>query len=676
MLPVLALAAIGPAPLAAPPGEQQTIIVTGERVTRTLRDTPSSVKVITATEIEAQAADRVDQLLAMIPNVQLGSGSDGPSVRGQDTTGVLHDLPAFLGGNRPRLTLQVDGRAVTYNEFAYGAAPLWDVERVEVFRSPQTTTQGRNSIAGAIFVETQEPTWDWQGRARAIVGNLDTRQFSAVASGPVIGDAVAFRLSGDQRHNRAASRIGRNANGGPDPNEDEYGQVRAKLLVQPAALAPAKLELIYAHTQSHAPQTEGISPPFHERRNPGATYGIFRTNIDSLTGRLNWKESDAIEANGTFSFGDAGVQRFAPRGFGETRIHSRDLSGEAIARWRPSGSIDLLGGASALRTRLHQRIDLSATPLGIGTFDDVQKSVGVFAQAELHPAARFTLTAGVRYERDRQDRIGTLTARPQPIPLDYHRTFDAWLPRLSVEYAFSEHASVGVLAQRAFNPGGTTIDLRLGKADDFDAETLWDYELFARAAIPGTGLTFASNLFYYDMRDAQRPQERELRDPNSPGVVTFLEISNAPRARTAGLEAELGWRPSDRLSLQGSVGLLSTKVTKTLDPADPLLAKKFQRSPALTAAASLDWKPLRQLRLSAQVRHNSPYFSDDEETPALKVGSSTTVNARAAWDARSFTLFAFARNLTDEFHLTYFFNPSLATAGKPRELGAGIEARF
>ena len=32
----------------------------------------------------------------------------------------------------PRTTIVVDGRAVTYNEFVFGPAPLWDVERVEV----------------------------------------------------------------------------------------------------------------------------------------------------------------------------------------------------------------------------------------------------------------------------------------------------------------------------------------------------------------------------------------------------------------------------------------------------------------------------------------------------------------------------------------------------------------
>ena len=77
--------------------QDRDIIVTGERVTRTLRETSSSVAVVNETEIEASGSNRVDDILALIPNVQLGNGSQGPAIRGLDTTGPLSALPAFLG---------------------------------------------------------------------------------------------------------------------------------------------------------------------------------------------------------------------------------------------------------------------------------------------------------------------------------------------------------------------------------------------------------------------------------------------------------------------------------------------------------------------------------------------------------------------------------------------------
>src|SRR5687767_13669001 len=171
------------------PQPAEEIVVTGERVTRSVRETPSSVAVIGAKEIEqAAGADRIDQILDLIPNVQVSSGGEGPTIRGQDTTGASRDLPAFLGGTRPRTTIIVDGRPVGYQEFIFGAAPLWDVERIEVFRSPQTTTQGQNSIAGAIFVNTKAPSDAPEFRARAIAGSAAARQLSGVVSGPLNED--------------------------------------------------------------------------------------------------------------------------------------------------------------------------------------------------------------------------------------------------------------------------------------------------------------------------------------------------------------------------------------------------------------------------------------------------------------------------------------------------------
>lgn len=76
---------------------------------RSLRETAWSVQLVSQREIEAQGANDVDDALELIPNVQLGNGSQGPTIRGLDTTGPLYALPAFLGGNRPRTTIVVDG---------------------------------------------------------------------------------------------------------------------------------------------------------------------------------------------------------------------------------------------------------------------------------------------------------------------------------------------------------------------------------------------------------------------------------------------------------------------------------------------------------------------------------------------------------------------------------------
>ena len=666
----IALASVGQeAP--AEPDPRSEIIVTGERVPRTLRETASSVAVVTSGTIEQQAAPyRIEQLLDQIPNVQVAPGG-GPTIRGQDTTGAMRDLPSFLGGTRPRTTLIVDGRAVSFNEFVFGVAPVWDLERLEVFRTPQTTTQGRNSIAGAIFVHTRDPTFDWEGRVRAIGGNYGARHASGVVSGPLIGDELAFRLAGDYRNARTSSELTHRIRGA-DPGRNEHGQLRFKLLAKPMALPGARIELAYAHVESFAGGGTSVRQPFRERR--GTVAGVFENNIDSLTAAITYDPFEALSTNTILTWGDSRVRRYAPPGLGETQTHILDWSAETVVDWTPADAIRLVGGISHSRIDLDQFIDLSQLA-GIGEFDDLQDSTGLFSEVSWKLSTKATVTAGLRYQHDRQQRRGALAGASSPINLDYDRTFKAWLPKLSAAYDLSAALTVGALVQRAFNPGGTSLRFDTGAPDEFEAETLWDYELFGRTSFAGGAVRANANLFYYDMNDAQRTLPIAIIAPTG-AIVTFAELFNVPKARSYGLEAAVEWRASRRLSARAGIGLLKTKITRTDSSHAQLLGNEFQRAPRFSGSAAIDWRPTDRLRLSAQVRRNSGYFSNDSETPALRVGGLTTLDARGAFDAGPVSLFGYARNLFNEFEMRFLFSPIVGFANDPRELGIGLESSF
>ena len=659
----------------APPQDdaRSEIIVTGERIPRTLRETASSVDLTSAERIEAMSgADRVEQVLEQVPNVVVGSGGEGPTIRGQDTTGVLRDLPAFLGGNRPRTTLQIDGRAVSFNEFVFGAAPLWDVERIEVFRTPQTTTQGLNSIAGAIFVHSEDPSYRWEMRGRLLAGDFRTRQGSAVLSGPIVEDQLAFRLVGDLRRGQPSVDSADTIRGA-DPDHDDFSLLRFKLLGQPRFWPGSRIELTYIHAESLIPGGENVRRPFRERRNPFGN-PIFGTNVDSLTAVIENPVVTSLQASTTLSFGNSRIQRFSGPGFGETKTHVRDFSIESVLDWNPDGPTRLIGGVSHLRSTLDQFIDLSRF-IGLGEFDDKQRSIGVFGEVSVQPLPRTTVTAGLRYQRDRQLRSGLIGTSGDHLQLEYDRSFSAWLPKLSIAYDFTDEIRGGVLIQRAYNPGGITLQLDTGEHETFDEETLWNYEAFARANLAGGKLSLSGNLFYTAMRDAQRFSFFTVSLPGNP-PVTLAHLFNVPRARSYGAEITAEWRASEQLSIRAAVGLLNTEITKADSSSAEFQGREFARSPGLTASGGFDWRPIDPLRLSAQVRHHGSYFSDDTETAAVRVESATLADARAAWTSGRLTFFGYVRNLFDTFRLRSLFNPNLATPYKPRELGVGLEAQF
>jgi len=678
-VPAAWIAAAGAA-LAPPPqpvgGSEPTpaIVITGERVPRSLRETASSVVLVTEREIQARSADRVEQILELTPNVTLGNGALGPAIRGLDTTGPLQNLPAFLGGNRPRTTLIIDGRAVSYSELVNGVAPAWDIERIEVFRSPQTTTRGQNSIAGAIIVESNAPTFEPHHAARLSAGNFGTRQLSAVASGPLLGEQLAVRVAGDLRYSRTASRIF-DIMADADPNHDVYGLLRFKLLAKPKALPATQLTLTYAHLQSQMPQVEGVKKPFRERRDPLPVYGVSRSDVDSLTAVVRHQASARLATNFVVTGGDSRGRRLAFPGLGQASVHGRDWSAEAVFDWRPIDSVRVIGGASRNHQKLDQFIDLSVLT-GIGRFRDVQDGTGLFGEAQITALPGTTVTAGLRYQRDRQRRTGALSGPASSIDLDFDGKFHAWLPKVSFAYDISSNFRAGVLAQRAYNPGGTTLRFDTGMPDIFDAESLWDYELFARASLAGGTLNLASNLFYYDMSKSQRARPILIRPPNSVFQVGFADLFNVPRARSSGLEAELRWKAAARLTIGLGIGMLDTRIRRVDAESAIYRGKEFERSPHFSAAASIDWRPNPKLRLSAQLHHHSRYFSGDLNDPALEIDRSTMLDARVEWQSGKLNLFGYARNLFDDFSVSYLFTPTSGAANDARRIGFGVEARF
>jgi iron complex outermembrane recepter protein len=648
---------------------QGDIIVTGERVARGINETSSSVVVETAERLEERSLDNINGLLGQLPNIQLGSDDQGPSIRGQDTTGPLLGADAFLGGSRPRSTVQIDGRAVGFNEFIYGLASLWDVERVEVFRTPQTTTQGRNSIAGAIFIKTFDPSFEPEARVRGLIGNYDTYQLSGMVSAPIVDDQIAVRATLDWRRKQSWVRYdGPDFDFGYDERADNFTNGRMKLLIKPASIPDLRLDIGYTHLETESPQGQVVIPPF-EARSYNDVGGYWRTNIDAITGVASYGSRDAVLVSLTPSYSQSRVTRLSSPGQGNALVQTKEFTFEGIVSAKLNENVSLLGGLYHLNTDQTEFIDLSAF-LGLGNFTDKQKSLGLFGEVAIKLVPQLTVTGGLRYQRDRQDRVGTLDV----FAVNYQRSFDALLPKVALAYKVSDRVNVGVLAQRAFNPGGTTISFNTGLQDEFEAETLWNYEAYVRAGL-AAGVQLNANIFYTDFKNAQRTTTTVTTNPL--GEVIFEgDVGNVPSARSYGVELEIDARVMRRFNVRAGLGLLNTRITETPDPLDPIRGGQFARAPKLSVSAGFDWQPVDGLRLDAQLRTNGRYFSDDANTPSLRIAGSTNVDAKISYEWKGITASAYIRNAFNDFALTNLFSADFGAANDPRNYGISLEAKF
>jgi len=673
-------AAIGSAILACPavalaqegtsPGE---IIVTGERIARSVQDTAASVDVTTGADLRDRAGSAtVNDVLASVPNVQLaGTQNNGPTIRGQNTTGVLSGVNAFFGGSRPRTTILVDGRPLSFNEFIFGETGAWDIDQIEVFLGPQTTSQGPNSIAGIINVRTNEPTYELEGATRALVANYDTYQLSGMINLPIIADQVALRIATDHRNSRSFLDFPDDRAIGVDPDKESFTSVRARLLVEPEALPGFRALLTYNYADSLGPQTEQVQVPppgSEERMYPDVEPVSFASRTHTFIADLSYDIGEALILGNRLIYTDGEILRYAPAGLGIADIDRDEFSNETLVTYGQAGDkVNGIAGIYYQTATSDEFIDLAGFGLGDGAFTDKTESLGAFGELTVSPAERLFLTGGLRYQEDRQDRDGGFAVM---VPIIYDETFDAWLPKIGLAYDVSDNLRVGVEARRGYNPGGVTLSFFTGDLDTFDDERLWNYELYWRANLLDDTLRLNGNLFYTDFEDAQRPVNRVL-----PSGDIETEIAQAEDARSYGAEIQVSYTPSKIVAFDLGVGLLETEIRRVT--AEPVIeGNAFERAPGLTASLGVRVEPIANLTFSAQGRYVDDYFSDDANTPAFRIGSYVIADAQIAYQVGPARLFAYATNLFDEFTLLQQFDATNANVNDPREYGAGIELRF
>lgn len=640
------------------------VIITAERAHRALRETSSSVEVATGDDIErASGVYSVNDLLERIPNVVATEpGNDMPAVRGLDGTGPGGGSTAFFAGSRPRFSYMVDGRTLSFNEATFGDTSLWDLEQVEVYRGPQSTLLGRNAIAGVVAITTANPTFEWRGAARAIVGNLDERQLSGAIGGPIVSDLLAFRASADwQRSESFVDFVG--YPGTDDPGRYDIQTYRGKLLLTPSSAIQSLLTVSYQ--DGREPQSNWVKRPFEDgvSIDSGLAQPVFRSRTTTAISDTTFKLTDALNLQVRLSGDDFRINRYAPAFTGIAQIDGREYVVEPLLRYGSSND-QLSGfiGAYVLRTRQDETNDL----LGGGVYRDETDTTSIFGEATVKPIDRVSLIVGARYEEEARYRVGATG----PLATNFQETYKEFLPKATLAFDVASEMTIGATVARGYNAGGAGITLAppyLGYT--YAPEYVWSYEGFVRAGL-SPSLSLTGNVFYSRYTDMQLPYYL---------TATSIEIRNAERATTYGAEAGLTWRPSAANEIFARVGLLKTNVDRYDDPSSE--GNELPRAPAFNVAAGFTVSPGGRFEFGADVRYSSAYYSDVLNEARGRVDPYVTVNAQVAYNAGPARYFLSARNVFDNRDPVQIIAGSDAASDyavipEPRKVSAGIELRF
>ena len=171
--------------------ELEEIIVTARLRSESLQTVPISETAFSAQQIEDARIDQAGDFIALTPNVVLAeSQSAGVSFL------TVRGISQVRNGESPVAVvvdgvLQINSRQLTQQMF--------DVQQIEVLRGPQGALYGRNAIGGAILITTKQPTNEFEGYARAGIGEGNEYLLESSISGALVKDKALFRLSGRYR---------------------------------------------------------------------------------------------------------------------------------------------------------------------------------------------------------------------------------------------------------------------------------------------------------------------------------------------------------------------------------------------------------------------------------------------------------------------------------------------
>ncbi|CAK9890594.1 TonB-dependent receptor [Pseudomonas fluorescens] len=653
----------------------EPIIVTGEKLERDLKDTASSVSIKTAKEIDKEktGSASVSEVLNDVPNVIYTDSVGAPIIRGQDTQGPNNGQNVFWGGTVPRATINLDGHYLNYNEMFFGATSVWDIDSIEVFRGPQTTSQGANAIAGAIIVNTKDPTFTPEAAYQTEVGSYDAKRSSVAVSGPLMGNELAGRLAVDYsaRDTFIDYDNPKFQRGKADQNFRAV-TARAKLLWVPESLPGLEAKYTFSHNDSNRPSQEAASAPFHKLDHDTTTMPSWEQDTNTSVLDVSYDFDNGIKLFNQAQYSLSNVQRVTGiAGEGDADIKQKNASNESRITF--GDALDTLSGMGGIYYA-HTKTDETLNLRGLSAFDDTKENLGIFAELNYRLSDRWTLSTGLRYQQDHIERQGNSVLAPTA--LDYEKTFSALLPKVSLAYAATPDWTVGALVSRGYNPGGVSLNLTTRQWAYFKEESIWNYELFSRANLLDDRLILSSNLFYMDFKDAQY----NIPVVISPGVAQSYTI-NAEKAHAYGLELSADYRVLDNLTLKASAGTLRTRIDKISSNTD-YQANEFARSPGYTLSFGPSWDITDALNLNVQVRHLDGYYSDTANTSSYSVKPYTLTDARMSYQFnKQVQLYGYVKNVFDDRSPTYMqqnrgIGGTEASMTLPRMVGVGIKGAF
>jgi outer membrane receptor protein involved in Fe transport len=701
--------------------EIETVVVTGELVARERDRTTTSVTVVRGRDIERSTARDAYDVIRSVPNAGLYDSDVGygsMTLRGINSYGAGAIQNIALYGTATAIVY--DGVALPRSAMAYSDLSAFDINQVEVFRGPQSTSLGRNAMAGAVVINTVEPSVDTvfasELRGRLGAGSDGAWQAAAAAGVTMWPDVLALRIATD--HRASDGDIRNVTRDEEDWARDSSHGLRARLAFAPFGADGAYTALFgigdldrYTGNRyvEQANESRGVAtsdePSFidsgsqlyslDQRLRLGQSWTLravtavaradTHQHVDTDYSALDdgyldqQQDADSVsqELRAGFVYGDW-------RGsFGAYYFDGHD--GDA---YNAETALSAFIGASEACATLGVCAPLLGNVLSSGASPADVEDIAVYGELDWSVTNRLTLTAGLRFDHEDNARIidSTITG-DTPVALltiellkasgalgedgryTVEREFSAGLPKFAMTYEVAQGVFLGAAYTEGYRPGGASYNYATGRHYAFDSERTRNYELSIKGRALFWRTQFALNLFHTDWDDMQV----------TVGEPPDTYIANAGRSRIDGGELELALAPLRNLRLYGGLGITRGRFIDFDVAGDAdYSGNSLPKAPRYSTALAVEWSPIAAITIRPDLLIVGATPSQPDNDALHQIDAYALLNCSLHWQLGRFALFLNGSNLTDKHYRTDAASYSVsgipvAALGPGRRLFGGLE---
>jgi iron complex outermembrane recepter protein len=670
---------------------EEEITVTAEKREATPQNIPISITVIPKRELEDAQIDSLQSIANNTPNFTFLRGSTGASYFNYYSIRGLSNFN-FLS-SQDNVAFYIDDVPYDYAGFLDGV--LFDLERVEVLRGPQSTLYGRSSQAGVVNIISRPPSSKPEIRAAASYGNYNARNLQLSLSDAILPEKLFFRLAGIYK-----ARDGIVKNTLLDRNVGERSGLagRAEILWTPSK------EWTISFNATLSADDDG-SPIFVRRDTPNPFKiaqdfeGFYRLDNNtqalkiaydgagfravSVTTRRSTKQDFTSESDFTE------VDLFQGIGALNSTVWTQEVrlqSPKTADRFRW-----VVGGYFESREFNTLRDGITLSSLGAAGFglpfagtnnvsaEQQRYTYAAFGQLDYKPIAPLTLFAGLRYESSQVEMarrriftvpgLGDLPLSPAISGLE--EKSEALIPRIGAQYRFSPNVMVYGTIAKGYRPSGFNYRADVETTRRFQEESSWNYELGIKTSWLDNRLTANLAVFQIDARNYQ------IALPDVTGF--FNDIANAD-IKSTGFELEVRAEPVKGLNLIAGFGYTNAKFKNYINPftGQNFSDNRVPVAPNFTYNLAAQYRSPGGILARLELVGSGITFFDDANEIEQK--PYALVNARLGYEGQNWGVYAFVNNLFDTRYITQGFvfpPPNVVSAfGEPITYGVQVRANF